>query len=118
MTLFTRNLAKCGKVVALQTRVSGIVNGRPTEVFTTLASPKAIIKTLRGKSVFDETNTERVATHELCIAYRSDITAENWVLLGTRRLKILLVENCCEANEVLRLTCTERGESSKVVNQA
>lgn len=58
---------------------------------------------------FDGVNTERLVTHEIRIEYLPDITAETWVLLGDRRLDILYTENCCEDNEVLILTCSDRG---------
>lgn len=118
MSLFARNLQKCGQDVTLEDRVEKIISGKSQEVFSNPVTVRAIIKTLQGKAVFDDTNIERVATHEICIAYTVGITSEKWVKLGTRRLKILTVENCCEKNEVLKLMCTERGEDSKVANQA
>ncbi len=50
--------------------------------------------------------------------FRSDVTAEKWVKFGTKRIKILTVEDCCENEEIMILMCTERGEDSKVVNEA
>lgn len=119
MSLFTRNLNKCGQDITIQTRTEQIINGLSTEVFATFgADPvKAIIKTVSGVSVFDDTNTERVATHKLCLAYQAGVTSEMWVLFGAKRIKILTVEICCEANEQLILMCTERGDDSKVVNE-
>ena len=118
--LFKRNLARCGKNVTLQTRTERIINGQSSEVFTAFGADPvlAIIKTLNGVSVFDDTNTETVATHKLCLEYQPGITSEMWVKFGTKRIKILTVENCCEENETLILMCTERGDESKVVNQA
>lgn len=117
--LFSRNLVRCGRSIDVENRTTKFINGQPTLIFTAfLSSINAIIKTVRGVSVFDDTNTARVATHEICLAYFPGVTAEMWVKLGTRRIKILTVENCCEKNEVLRLMCTERGEDSQVVNQA
>jgi len=117
--LFKRNLAKCGQNVTIQTRTESIISGQSSEVFATFTGPvPAIIKTVRGKSVFDDTNTERVATHQICLEYISGVTSEMWVLFGTRRIKILTVENCCEADEQLILMCTDRGEDSQVVNSA
>ena len=117
MSLFTRNLNRCGQDVTLEDRNEQIFNGHSQEVFTDPVVTRAIVKTLRGKSVFDDTNTERVATHELCIPYMAGITSENWVKIGTRRVKVLTVEDCCEKQEVLKLMCTERGEDSKIVNE-
>lgn len=119
MSLLARNLSKYGKAVVFEDRDEKIINGQSSEVFSNARNDTAIIKTLRGKSVFDSTNTERVATHELRLAYRSDIGAEQWVKRKgtTKRLKILTAENCCEDDVVLILMCTERGEDSKIVNQ-
>ena len=116
--IFARWLAKCGMDITLETRDERIINGRTTEVFVTFATVKAIITTLSGKSVFDDTNTEQVATHRICIAYLPGVTSELWVKLGTKRIKALTVENCCEKNEQLILMCTERGDDARIINQA
>ncbi len=118
MSLFTRNLAKYGKPVEIFDRNERIINGRSSEVFTSIDTDTAIVKTLKGVTVFDSTNTERVATHRLCLAYRADVGAEQWVKLGTKYLKILTHSNVCEDSEKLVLVCTERGEDSKIANQA
>ena len=118
MTLFSRNLSKYGKAVTFEDRDEKIINGLSSEVFTNPRVDTAIMKTLRGVKVFDETNTERVATHRLSLAFRADVGAEQWVTRGTKRLKILTAENCCEDDRVLILMCTERGEDSKVVTSA
>ncbi len=120
MSLFARNLAKYGKPVTFEDRDEQIINGQAAEVFGNARNDRAIIKTLTGVSVFDGTNTERVATHEMRLNWRADVGAEQWVERTgtTKRLKILTAENCCEDDTVLVLVCTERGEDSKVVNQA
>ena len=118
LRLFKRNLAKYGKTITIEDRDVSVVNGLPTEVFSNPVTPTALVKTVTGVSVFDDTNTERVATHEICLLFLAGITAEKWVKLGTTRIKVLTVENCCERDECLKLMCTERGEESQVVNQA
>ncbi len=118
MSLFARNLLKCGQAITIEDRDNQILNGLPTEVFSNPIPTTGIIKTVTGKSVFDSTNTERVATHRICMAFQAGITAEKWVKFGTKRIKILTVENCCEKDQVLILMCSERGEESKVVNTA
>jgi head-tail adaptor len=120
MSLFARNLAKYGKDVVFEDRDEKIINGQSSEVFSNVRDDRAIVKTLRGISVFDSTNTERVATHEMRLNYRDDIGAEQWVKRdgAVKRLKILTAENCCENDTVLVLMCTERGDDSKVVNSA
>lgn len=68
MPLFERNLVKCGQPVVIEERNERIINGHSQEVFTNPIQQQGIIKTLRGVTVFDDTNTERIATHEICIA--------------------------------------------------
>lgn len=118
MTLFLYSLNKRGKAVTFEERDEKIINGGTQEVFTNQRVDKALFKTLQGIKVFDSTNTEVVATHELRVVWRSDVGAEEWVKFGNVRLKILTAENCCVDDRVLILMCTERGEASKVVNQA
>ena len=118
MSLFLYQLAKNGKDIDIGDRDHAIINGLPAEVFTNAITVKAIVCTVTGISVFDDTNTERVATHKLCLEYVSGVTSEKWILFKGKRLKILTVENCCEEDKVLILMCTERGTDSKVVNDA
>ena len=195
MSLFTRNLVRCGHTVIIEDRDEKIINGGTSEVFTNPVMQAAIVKTPSGVSVFDQTNTERSITHEICIAaprsidllsiteaalvatvttslphglktgfigdvlgadqveynvegaeitvtstttftydlvsaptgdatgalsftYLQDYTAENWVTLKGKRLKILSVLNCCEKDETLKLFCTSRGDGGVIVNQA
>ena len=113
MGLFERNLAKCGQTVTLQDRdIQAPIGGSPDfDLQFSAGEPwTCIIKTPRGKTLFDGVGTDRPITHELCGPYLAGVTAETWVLLEDgRRLDILDVENCCEANERLKLRCTERG---------
>ncbi|MCK4758728.1 MAG: head-tail adaptor protein [Candidatus Aminicenantes bacterium] len=117
MSLLAHSLAKCGQAITFQTRDVKLKNGQAEVVFADIDTDTAIIKTVSGVSVFDDTNTEVVATHKLTLAYRADITAENWVLFGTKRIKILTHDDCAAQGKALILMCTERGEDSKVVNQ-
>ena len=118
--LFARNLARCGKPVIIQARQELIINGVSEEVFTDVLETRATVKTLRGVSVFDSTNTERAATHHFCINYVADpvITSENWLFFKGKRVRILDVENCCEDDRTLKLFCTERGDDGSVINGA
>ena len=118
MSLFLRTLAKCGKAITIEDRGVKINNGAPSEVFSNPLNVTAIIRTISGVSVFDSTNTETVATHKLSIGYNSTVTAEKWVKFGSKRIRIITVENCEEKDEVMILMCTERGLDSKAVNDA
>ena len=116
--LFKRELAKCGHNIEIADRNMDIFNGLPREVFSNQTPIRATIKTLSGVKVFDSTNTERVATHEMKIKFIAGFTAEKWILFNGKRIKILTVENVMEKNICLKLMCTERGLDSKVVNDA
>lgn len=118
MSLFKRNLKKCGKPINLVDRNMSIFNGLPAENFSNPVPVTALVKTLNGVTVFDNTNTERVATHQFCIEFIEDVTSEKWINFKGKNIKVLTVENCCENDEKLILMCTERGLDSEVVNQA
>jgi len=112
MSLFDRQLAKCGKTITLQNRdiVAPIFgNQNFDESFSGDQNVQAIIKTVRGKTFFDGVNTETNITHEIRIKYLAGVTAETWILFSGRRIDILSVENCCEEDRILVLTCSERG---------
>lgn len=115
MSIFRRNLAKKGKYITLQNRaIQAPVFGSVDfdEDFSTNRTVLALIKTISGRTYFDGVNPERPITHELRIGYLPDITSETWVLFGTRRLDILAFENCCENDEILVLTCNDRGTAT------
>lgn len=120
LSLFKRNLAKCGQQITLQNRDIqapdfGTVDF--DEDFSNDNVVDAIVKTERGKTLFDGVNTDTPITHRICIEYLAGVTAETWILLsGGRRLDIIDVENCCEKDEVLILRCRETGtaEASKL----
>ena len=110
--LFSRNLAKYGKPITLQNRaITSPLSGTPdfTESFTNDQNVQAIVKTVRGKTFFDGVSTESIISHEMRIEFIAGVTAETWVILKGRRIDILAVENCCEEDEVLILTCSDRG---------
>ena len=119
MSLFARNLARCGQTITLQNRnIAAPVFGNTNfnESFSNDLDVQAIVKTPKGVTYFDGVNTESNVTHELCINYLPNVTAETWVLLKGRRLDILNVVNCCEKDNTLILQCSERGtrEASKI----
>lgn len=121
MSLFTRNVARCGMDIDIESRSLTVINTVQTMAFEVVETPRAIVKTIRGVKQFDGVNTEDRPTHEICVPFSSvpsGITAENWVKLKGRRLRILNVENCCEKDEVFILTCTERGDEVKSANSA
>ena len=118
MSLLAHTLSRCGQPVTIESRDVRIINGKASEVFSDPIQINAAVKTVSGVTSFDNTNTETVITHRLCIVYNASITAEKWVRLNTKRIRIVSVENCCEANETMILLCTERGTEASVVNTA
>lgn len=117
MSLLQHSINKCGQDVTFEDRNMKIISGLTQEVFDNPRVRKVIVKTVNGVSVFDDTNTERVVTHKITMPFEAGIGSEQWITLGTKRLKVLLADNCAEQDKVLILMCTERGEDSKVVNQ-
>lgn len=119
MGLFERQLARRGVDIEITDRDVKILNGQPQEIFSNPVNIKVLVNTVRGVKVFDSTNTERVATHKICMNFIADITSEKWIKFpNNKRIKILTVENVCEQDKRLILMCTERGDDSKVVNDA
>jgi head-tail adaptor len=112
MSLFLYNLARCGKDIIIHNRsivapVFGSVDY--SERFDPVDTVKAIIKTSRGKTLFDGVSVDRVITHEFCLAYIAGVSAESWIEYDSRLFDILDVENCGENNTCLKLRCNERG---------
>jgi SPP1 family predicted phage head-tail adaptor len=93
------------------------INGKATETFSDPLSIDAVIKTVSGVRAFDSTNIDTVITHQLIITYNEAVTAEKWVKLNTKRIRIVTVENCAEKNKAMKLLCTERGTEAAIVNQ-
>lgn len=103
------------QVVIQDRAITPPVFGSPDfdESFTGADGTWANVRTVRGKTFFDEVNTQdREITHEVTIRYDSAVTAESWVLLTDgRRLDILRTEDLDERHEWLVLTCTDKGAS-------
>ncbi len=88
------------------------------EVFSNPITVTALVCTVTGVTIFDDTNVEQDITHVVKMAYVAGIDTEKWVLFKSRRLRILHVENCCERDEALKLSCTERGTDANESNDA
>jgi len=118
MSLFQHQLNKCGQNITIfdrDVKVSGVDLG---ENFTSGTVVKAIVKTERGTSIFDGSNVEKQITHEIRIAYITNFTAEKWIEFNSRYLDVLDVINCAEKDEILILSCNERGVNTLPVNHA
>ena len=118
MRLFQHQLNKCGQNITLMDRDVGVTGVDLDESFTNETIVKAIVKTKRGKAIFDGSNTEKEITHEIRIAYIATVTAETWIKFKDRNLDIIDVINCGEKDQILILKCNERGHNSLPVNNA
>lgn len=118
MSLFQYQLNKCGKDITLMDRDVGVTGVDLNENFSNDNVVKALVKTKRGKSIFDGANVEKEITHEIRIAYISTVTAETWIKFKSRNLDIIDIVNCKEDDAVLILFCNERGHNSLPVNNA
>ena len=114
--VFARVLAKNGQDITIEDRESIVLNGLPSIAFTKPIIVRAVISTLTGVNVFDSTNIEVAATHKICLNYVPGMTTEKWIKIGSKRLRILTVENCCELNCISIFMCTERGDSAVAAN--
>lgn len=119
MSLLAHSIARSNKTIILQNRdIAPPLFGSTNfdETFSSDSDPlKAIVKTPRGKTFFDGVGTDVNITHEIIISFVAGVSAETWILFKGRRIDILAVENCCEDDQVLILTCNDRGtgEASK-----
>ena len=73
----------------------------------------SLIETVDGKTYFDGVNTETPITHIIYIPFNDSVTSETWIEFEGRRIDILRVENFDERNQFLKLTCNERGLTSR-----
>ena len=80
-----------------------------TEQFNPIINTKAAVKTTRGETIFDGSNTERVVTHIFWIRFRPNVTFETWVQMDGIKFDVLDVENLDERNEWLEIMATEGG---------
>ena len=71
----------------------------------------ASIKTVTGKTIFQDVNTDVALSHEIYIRYRSDISTETWIEFNNMLFDIVAMENLEERKEWWRLACTQRGDS-------
>lgn len=113
MSLFERNLKKCGQPIQIQSRATvgaTFGNSNPEQAFTVKHDVLAIVKTPKGKSTFDDVGLDSTATHQFCISWLDGITSEDWIVLKGQRYDILTDMNCCEKDKVITMFCRLRGE--------
>lgn len=115
LALFSRQLARRGKTITIYNRsIVPPAGGSAdfSESFSGAANVQAIIDTQRGKTLFDGVSVDQPITHKFCLLYLAGVTAESWIVYNGQRYKILDVENCEEADEILILRCAVRGAST------
>lgn len=120
MSLFERNLNRCGQQISILDRdlVPGDFDStEPQEVFTEIGTPLAIVKTLNdGSKLFDQVQIVDGATHIFCILY--DLTyaqveyQNSFIDLKNKRYKVLAVTNKDEKDLLLIIQATQRGDST------
>ena len=78
----------------------------------------ALVETVSGETLFDDTGTERDVTHTFIIRFITGVSSETWVLFNNDRLEILSVEDLDERHEFLLLKATNRGIQTNEANRA
>ena len=78
----------------------------------------ASVRTVSGKTFFDQVNGDVQLTHEIAIRYDEAVTAETWVLFEDRRLDIVDVEDLEERHEWMLLRCVDRGSKGQEASEA
>lgn len=78
----------------------------------------ALVETKQGSTTFDETNTEKVWSHDFYIRYIPNVTFENWVTYNSKYYDIISVENLNMDDRFYRLKCNIRGITAFKVNEA
>ena len=88
-----------------------------SDEFTLKKTVWAMVKTVRGKTMFNSSNIEMILTHEFNIRYIPDVEIINVVVFDGERYKIINVENLNSENYFLVINASDRGDSSLPVNE-
>jgi len=88
------------------------------EIFKNNTSVWCAIETKNGKDVFSGTDLLGTNTHDIITRYNSTLVSKKFILLSSRYLKILRVQDLNEEGLFLKFVCNERGLSSLKVNEA
>jgi len=109
------------KTVAIQNRAIETPKQNSVDYsvkLTDVLTVRAKIQTVRGVTLFDGVNTDRVVSHIITIDYKSNpvISMENYARIGQTELVIIDVENVNEDNKYLRLRCALRGSNTLAAN--
>lgn len=88
------------------------------EVFTPRLDVWAYLNTVNGVTIFDDTNTERIISHDFYIRYIPNITFQNWLLYKNNYYRIYNVENYGLENKFYLLRTALTGDKDKPANLA
>lgn len=88
------------------------------EAFSSPVTIWAMVETINGQTIFDDSNIERVVSHRFTTRFIPELTFEKWLDFGNNRYDILGVENQNERNQFMILKCNLRGLISLPVNEA
>lgn len=91
------------------TRLQGTA-GEPITTHADDSSVWASVRPLRGREFIEARGFGAEVTHRVAIRYRSDVTSEWRIKLGTRTLRIVSVLNVNEGDEYQELMCVERAD--------
>ena len=94
--------------ITIQSSVkTGDGGGGFTVAWSNLATVRGKIEPLRGREQLHGMQLEARVTHRILIRYRSDVTAANRILFGTRTFNIRSVLNVDERNRWLEILAEE-----------
>lgn len=104
------------KITILQREQGGIGYNEleATENFSTVQTPWAAVRTVRGTTRFKGININERATHLFYIAYTPSLDAlehgNNFIAYKDRMYRILDITNQDEDNQFIFFQCVERGQ--------
>ncbi len=94
------------------------INPDYTETFVLLHEVWAMIKTPKGKVIFDDIGTEKRITNVFYTRHLPDITAQNWIIFDGQRYDIERVTDFEENKLYLQIDTIVRGEAAKAASEA
>lgn len=124
--LFQRALNKCGQEISVLLRTldeSDYDTSQPLEVFTEIATPLSIVKTMgSGDKLFDSIQIVENATHLFCMVHTvtlDPVEYQNYFIdLNGERYKVMAVTNIDERDQVIAIQACKRGDSTKEAAEA
>ena len=104
--------------IKIKTRDSEIKNSRVTETFATHSDVFSLWETIKGVEIFDDTNTATIATEKVIVEFDPAITKEFFVEKDGKNFRILQVEDLERRKEWTTMMLTDRGVTTKAVNDS